>query len=94
MFDGLFAIAIDDVNLNKTYSINDKKFNNRISLFAPEGGFFKTGKNWDYIWTRDISYAAHLALSYFDYTYYNNEGGESGINNRANIAVMKLYFME
>ncbi len=62
-FDGLFALAIDEMKLDSVSEIKDGAYNNgeAIDCFC-----FKTGEKWDYVWTRDLSYAANLSLSILD----------------------------
>src|SRR5450432_4173102 len=60
MFDGLFALALADLELDRVSQIRDDSF---------EGGrpidcvCFETGEKWPYVWTRDISYSVDLGLA-------------------------------
>lgn len=62
-FDGLFALAIDEMKLDSVEEIRDGAYN----LGEPiDCNCFKTGEKWDYVWTRDLSYAANLSLAMLD----------------------------
>ena len=63
LFDALFAMALDDVRLNSVSEIRDAAYNGGQPI-ACEG--FQTGEKWPYVWTRDVSYAADLALAWVD----------------------------
>jgi hypothetical protein len=63
MFDGLFAMAIDDSKLDSVSQIQDAAFNNGEPIACD---CFETGERWHYVWTRDVSYAADLGLGYLD----------------------------
>ncbi|QBY03835.1 esterase [Thalassotalea sp. HSM 43] len=62
-FDGLFALAIDEMKKLSVSDINDGSYNFGQSIKCD---CFKTGQKWDYVWTRDLSYAAHLSLALLD----------------------------
>lgn len=62
-FDGLFALAIDEMQLNSVANIQDGTYNHGDEIACD---CFKTGEKWDYVWTRDLSYAAHLSLGFLD----------------------------
>jgi hypothetical protein len=63
MFDGLFAMAVDDSKLDSVSQIQDAVFNNGEPIACD---CFETGERWNYVWTRDISYSADLGLGYLD----------------------------
>lgn len=63
MFDGLFAMAIEEVRENSVEYINDYAFNNGKPL---KYSAFETGEKWHYIWTRDLAYAVNLSLAHVD----------------------------
>lgn len=63
LFDGLFALTIDDLRLNAVSEIRDGAYNAGKPI-ARE--VFQTGEKWPYVWTRDTSYAANLSLAIFD----------------------------
>ena len=63
LLDGLFALALEEVRENSISSINDAAFRHGAPL-AIEA--FETGELWHYVWTRDLSYAADLALASLD----------------------------
>ncbi|CAN7199974.1 hypothetical protein LJR231_000512 [Phyllobacterium sp. LjRoot231] len=66
MFDGLFAMAVQESrDLTKT-SISDGKYKQGAAI--PCGGTvgcFQTGDSWTYVWTRDTAYAVDLGQSEF-----------------------------
>ena len=88
-FDALFALAIDEMKLNSVENINDGAYNFGESISCD---CFKTGEKWDYVWTRDLSYAAHLSLGLLDPARVQNSlefklsGYRDGINKSDNIA--------
>jgi hypothetical protein len=59
-FDALFALAINEMQLNSVSSIRDDAYNNGKPILCD---CFETGEKWHYVWTRDISYAANLSLA-------------------------------
>ncbi|EWH09118.1 hypothetical protein DS2_14129 [Catenovulum agarivorans DS-2] len=62
-FDALFALAVDEMKLNSVEQIKDGNYNNGQAI---DCSCFETGEKWNYVWTRDLSYAAHLSLAQFD----------------------------
>lgn len=60
MFDGLFALAQEEMRKAKVESITDSAFRNGEPIPCP---CFETGEKWRYVWTRDLSFAADLALA-------------------------------
>lgn len=63
LFDALFAQAVDDARLNSVSAIRDGAYNEGLPIPAE---VFQTGEKWTYVWTRDLAYAAHLGLAWFD----------------------------
>lgn len=63
LFDALFAQAIDDARLNAVSSIRDGAYRHGEPIPCE---CFQTGEKWTYVWTRDVSYAAHLGLAVLD----------------------------
>jgi hypothetical protein len=63
MLDGLFAMAVSDARLNSVSAIRDSAYNAGEPIPCD---CFQTGESWNYVWTRDVSYAAHLGLAWFD----------------------------
>lgn len=63
MFDGLFALAMEEVRQNSVESISDEAFNEGGPIGCP---CFRTGEKWPYVWTRDTAYAVDLALALVD----------------------------
>jgi hypothetical protein len=63
MFDALFAQAVDDMRLISVSEIRDGSYNHGEAIPCE---CFETGEKWSYVWTRDLAYAADLALAYYD----------------------------
>ena len=63
LFDGLFAMGMDDAKLNRVSQIRDASFNGGRAIDCV---CFETGEKWPYVWTRDISYAIDLGLASVD----------------------------
>ena len=63
LFDGLFALALEEVRENSVSAIRAHAFNNGEPLRID---VFETGEEWQYVWTRDIAYAVDLALASLD----------------------------
>jgi hypothetical protein len=63
LFDGLFALAQQELAQDKVDAITDWGFNHQQPLHC---ACFETGEKWHYVWTRDLSYAADLALARLD----------------------------
>ena len=63
MFDGLFALAQAEFEEDKVEAITDWSFNDQKPFPC---ACFETGEKWHYVWTRDLSYAADLALARLD----------------------------
>jgi hypothetical protein len=57
LFDGIYAMSIQEMVENSVERITDHSF------ATADCHCFETGRKWNYVWTRDISYSAHLALS-------------------------------
>lgn len=60
LFDSLFALCLHETELNKVDKISDWSFE------AENQCVFETGELWNYVWTRDSSYSAHLGLGIID----------------------------
>ena len=63
LFDGLFAMAQDDLHHDSVSAIQDPAFDHGAPIPCE---CFKTGDRWPYVWTRDLSYSVDLALWRFD----------------------------
>jgi hypothetical protein len=63
LFDGLYAMAQDDLRLDSVASIRDGAFDHGQPMPCH---CFETGEKWPYVWTRDLSYAVDLGLWRFD----------------------------
>jgi hypothetical protein len=59
LFDGLFAMAQDDLRLDSVDAIRDDAFDHGQAMPC---ACFETGEKWHYVWTRDLSYSVDLAL--------------------------------
>jgi len=59
LFDGLFAMAQDDLRLDSVQAIRDDAFDHGQAIPC---ACFETGEKWHYVWTRDLSYAVDLSL--------------------------------
>jgi hypothetical protein len=62
-FDALFALAIDEMKLDSVDVINTSNYNGGQSIACE---CFETGEKWNYVWTRDLAYSAHLSLGLLD----------------------------
>lgn len=62
-FDGLFALSIEDMRMNSVSHIRDANYNQGKAIPC---NCFETGEKWNYVWTRDLSYAVNLSLANLD----------------------------
>ncbi|MES3025422.1 MAG: esterase [Pseudomonadota bacterium] len=62
-FDALFALAGAEMQQNGVREIRDGNYNGGAAIACD---CFETGEKWHYVWTRDLSYAAHLGLAMLD----------------------------
>ncbi|MBS0380850.1 MAG: Six-hairpin glycosidase-like protein [Proteobacteria bacterium] len=63
LFDGLYAMAQDDLRQDSVTSIRDDAFDHGQPMPCD---CFETGEKWHYVWTRDLSYAVDLGLWRYD----------------------------
>lgn len=63
LFDGLFAMAQDDLTQDSVSAIRDGAFDHGQPIPCQ---CFETGLKWPYVWTRDLSYSIDLGLWRFD----------------------------
>jgi len=63
LFDALFALAQQELDQDRVDAIRDPSFNDGLPVPCD---CFKTGANWPYVWTRDMSFAADLAVARLD----------------------------
>ncbi len=63
LFDGLFAMAEDDLRLDSVTAIHDGAYDHGEAIACD---CFATGLKWPYVWTRDLAYAVDLGLWRFD----------------------------
>ncbi len=71
LFDGLYALAVEEAGQNAVDAIRDGSFRDGEPVPCPPdaaGGCFETGRAWNYVWTRDTAYAVDLGLGLFDPT--------------------------
>jgi len=83
LFDALFAQAVDDMKQASVSEIRDGNYNVGAAIPC---NCFETGEKWNYVWTRDLSYAANLSLAYLDpqrvvnSMLFKTSGFRSGVN--------------
>ena len=63
MFDALFALAQQEMDQDRVDAIRDPAFDEGRPVPCD---CFQTGARWPYVWTRDVSFAADLALARLD----------------------------
>jgi hypothetical protein len=63
LFDALFAQSVDDAAQASVSSIKDGAYNGGQPIAC---NCFETGEKWNYVWTRDLSYALDLGLAGLD----------------------------
>lgn len=63
MFDGLYAMAVNEALLNSVPEIKDGAYGHGAPIKLDA---FQTGEFWTYVWTRDLSYSVYLGLAQFD----------------------------
>jgi hypothetical protein len=91
-FDALFALAGAEMRQNAVREIRDGNYNGGAAIACD---CFETGEKWHYVWTRDLSYAAHLGLAMFDPARVVNSlnfklsGWRDGIGKAANVRTDK-----
>ena len=69
LFDGLYAMAQDDLKQDSVAAIRDGAFDRGQPIPCR---CFETGLKWPYVWTRDLSYSIDLGLWRFDPTRARN----------------------
>ena len=91
LFNGLYAMAQDDLKLDSVTAIRDGAFDHGQPIPCH---CFETGLKWPYVWTRDLSYSIDLGLWRFDPTRARNglEFKLSGV--RVPTAPQGLYVMQ
>ena len=63
LFDGLFAMAQDDLAQDSISEIHDGAYDHDRAIPCH---CFETGEKWPYVWTRDLSYSIDLGLWRYD----------------------------
>lgn len=68
MLDGLYAMALHEEGQLSVNSVSNDAYNNNqpMDCTADGTGCYITGKNWSYVWTRDMAYAVDLGLAAVD----------------------------
>ncbi|TAL74927.1 MAG: Six-hairpin glycosidase-like protein [Rhodanobacter sp.] len=69
LFDGLYAMAQDDLKQDSVTAIRDGAYDHGKAIACD---CFATGEKWPYVWTRDLSYAVDLGLWRYDATRARN----------------------
>lgn len=97
LFDALFSLAMDDMKLDSVSAIRDYNYNNGESIACE---CFETGEKWNYVWTRDLSYAANLGLAHLDpqrvvnSLLFKTSGFRSGIKAPADLPADSLQIIQ
>ena len=63
LFDALFGLAQQELAANRVDAIRDPAFDEGRPVPCE---CFQTGERWPYVWTRDVSFSADLALARLD----------------------------
>ncbi len=63
LFDGLFAMAQSDLKKDSVPAIRDAAYDHGDAIAC---ACFVAGKQWPFVWTRDLAYSTDLALWRFD----------------------------
>ncbi|MGO1316026.1 MAG: OmpL47-type beta-barrel domain-containing protein [Cellulomonadaceae bacterium] len=68
MLDSLYALALHEEKLLSVDYVSTDNYNGgaAINCSADGVGCYITGKNWSYVWTRDLAYAGDLGLALID----------------------------
>ena len=66
LFDALYQLALTEADEEKVAAIQDFGFNDGKPVACGVTGCFETGRKWNYVWTRDTSYATNLGLAWTD----------------------------
>lgn len=65
LIDGLFALAVDEARANEVDVVSDPAYDGGAPIVCGSG-CYQTGKDWSYVWTRDVSYSSDLGLAALD----------------------------
>ncbi|WP_315092781.1 MGH1-like glycoside hydrolase domain-containing protein [uncultured Cellulomonas sp.] len=65
LLDGLYALAVDEARANEVDVVSDPAYDGGAPI-ACGNGCYQTGKDWSYVWTRDVAYSADLGLAALD----------------------------
>ncbi|WP_349618484.1 MGH1-like glycoside hydrolase domain-containing protein [Azotobacter salinestris] len=97
MFDGLFAMAMDDLQLLSVSEIRDGSYNAGEPI---DCNCFQTGEKWTYVWTRDLSYAARLGLAglyperVINSLFFKSSGFREGVSPPASLPKDSLQIVQ
>ena len=91
LFDGLFAMAQDDLTQDSVTAIRDGAFDHGQPIPCQ---CFETGLKWPYVWTRDLSYSVDLGLWRFDPARSRNGLNFKLSDVRVPSATQGLYVMQ
>lgn len=64
--DAAYAWSIEESTFLEVDGVENHNYNGGALVPCAEGGCYKTGANWSYVWTRDTAYAAALGLTSLD----------------------------
>ena len=91
LFDGLFAMAQQDLRRDAVSEITDSAWNHGKPVPCH---CFVAGKQWPFVWTRDLSYSTDLALWRFDPDRARNSLAFKVSGVRDNRAPQGLYVLQ
>ena len=91
LFDGLFAMAQDDLAQDSISEIHDGAYDHDRAIACH---CFETGEKWPYVWTRDVSYSIDLGLWRYDRARAVNSLGFKLSGVRAKDVPQGLYPMQ
>lgn len=68
VLDGIYAMALHEEKLLSVNSVSNSDYNggSPMNCSADGVGCYITGKNWTYVWTRDLAYAVDLGFAAID----------------------------
>lgn len=91
LFDGLFAMAQDDLHQDSVAAIRDGAYDHGASI---DCACYATGEKWPYVWTRDLSYSIDLVLWRMDAARSRQSLRFKLSDVRDNMAAQGLYVMQ
>lgn len=68
VLDGIYAMALAEEKKLSVNSVSNSDYNDGRAMDCSVGGVgcYITGKNWTYVWTRDLAYAVDLGFAAID----------------------------